>query len=150
MQILLRSICFVLLPAVPSAASSTFDDLDSSSSMHSIGVEWDITGDSNHNAEGTVQFRPAGTPDWKFALPLMRVDFQGENMLTGSILFLDPGTTYEVKLDVSDPDGGSDSQTLTVSTRPVPVPASGGSTLHVVPGAGGGNGSSSDPFQGHF
>jgi hypothetical protein len=70
------------------------------------------------------------------------------NSFAGSILFLRPGTTYEVKLELSDPDGGNASRVLAVATRPVPEMPQGGRTLHVVPGAGGGRGSDQDPFQG--
>ena len=53
--------------------------------MHSIGIEWDVAGDDNHNAEGTVLYRPAGNSVWKRALPLIRVDYQGKNMLVFEI-----------------------------------------------------------------
>lgn len=142
------SLFFVPLPWVPSVVASTFNELRDYSSMHSIGVEWDVAGDDNHNAEGTVRYRVAGTSNWKSALPLIRIDFAGTSMLAGSILFLEPGTTYEVQVDVSDVDGGADSRTLVIPTRPIPVAPSGGRTLHVVPGAGAGDGSAATPFQG--
>jgi hypothetical protein len=116
--------------------------------IYSIGVEWDIDGDGNHNAAATVNYRPQGTVPWLPALPLLRVDFNGTNALAGSILFLTPGTTYEVQLSLGDPDGGVAQRTLVVSTRPLPTLPSAGRTLHVVPGTGGGDGSQSDPFRG--
>jgi hypothetical protein len=69
-------------------------------------------------------------------------------MLAGSILFLSPNATYEIRLTFSDPDGGSAGQTVTVATRPVPAMPVGGRSFHVVPGTGGGNGSSANPFRG--
>jgi hypothetical protein len=78
----------------------------------------------------------------------MRVDYNNANMLSGSVLFLNPNTNYEVKLNLTDPDGGAAAQTLSVKTRPVPVPSTSGRTFHVVPGSGGGDGSASKPFQG--
>ncbi len=122
--------------------------LESYTTSRSIGFEWDISGDSDHDAVVTVQYRMQGTSGWQQALPLFRVDYNGFDMLAGSILFLDPDVTYEVQLDLSDPDGGSDSQTLTVATRAFPALPTGGRTLHVVPGAGGGDGSEANPFQG--
>jgi len=79
-------------------------------------VEWDLEGDADHDATCTVQYRRRGTTLWKKALPLFRVDYAWwyheehadtrVNMLAGSILFLEPGTEYEVGLSLSDPDGG--------------------------------------------
>ncbi|HKT79630.1 MAG TPA: right-handed parallel beta-helix repeat-containing protein [Vicinamibacterales bacterium] len=117
------------------------------STISSIGVEWDISGDADHDATAAVQYRQAGTTAWKTALPLVRVDYNA-NMLAGSVLFLSPATSYEVRLSLSDPDGGGSTQTVTVATRPVPAPPSSGRTFHVVPGSGGGDGSSGNPFRG--
>jgi len=94
-----------------------------------------------------VEYRVAGTAAWRLALPLVRVDYNGYNQLTGSILFLTPGTSYEVKLTLADPDGGSAVQTISVSTRPIPAFVA-ARTFHVVPGAGGGSGSAANPFRG--
>ena len=117
------------------------------STIYSIGVEWDVLNDTNHTAVVAVEYRVAGAAMWAHALPLIRVDYNGSNMLAGSVMFLNPATTYEVRLALSDPDGGSDSRTVTVTTRPVPVAPS-GRTFHVVPGSGGGNGSQFNPFKG--
>src|SRR5947207_1589872 len=85
------------LPAAEAATGTAITPgaLSSSSTIHSIGLEWNIAGDTNHNAQGTVQYRIQGQTAWKSALPPIRVDFNGVNTLAGSILFLDPGTTYE-------------------------------------------------------
>ena len=117
------------------------------STITSIGVEWDIVGDADHDATAAVEYRVAGAAAWRSALPLVRVDYNGFNQLAGSVLFLTPDTSYEVKLTLADPDGGSAVQTVVVTTRPVPTffPVR---TFHVVPGAGGGSGSAADPFRG--
>jgi hypothetical protein len=123
-----------------------------------ISIEWDVTGDGNHNATCGVQYRKQGTAEWKKALPLFRVDYlwwyhtekadRPFNMFAGSILFLEPGTSYEVQLDLADPDGGKATKTVTVATRPTPQLPKDGRTLHVVPGTGGGSGTADDPFRG--
>ena len=92
--------------------------LHQASTLHSIGLEWDIVGDSDRDARGTVQFRVQGSTTWKPALPLIRVDLGDANTLAGSILFLAPERVYEVKVDVSDPDGGTGSQTIIVDHAP--------------------------------
>lgn len=126
------------------------------STIHSIGVEWDLTGDANHNATCKMHYRVKGAADWKEALPLFRVDYSGwyaerkadraYNMLAGSVLFLEPGSTYEMQLALSDPDGGSTQQSFIIATRAVPVLPQDGRTLHVKAGAAGGDGSKEKPF----
>ncbi len=133
-------------------------ELRSSSTIHSIGVEWDLAGDANRNAACRVRVRAAGAEAWKPAMPLFRVVSNGfyadrkadrtYNMLAGSLLFLEPGTRYEVHLELSDPDGGAEVRTVAGETRPVPALPTGGRTFHVTPGAGGGEGSEKDPFRG--
>src|SRR6266571_4760576 len=142
----------ILASAVPSEAQNrtTPGEIMSYSTIHSIGIEWGISGDANHNATVTVHYRPQGTREWKAALPLVRVDnaYNG-NGFAGSIFFLHPDTTYKVQLELFDPDGGARGRrTLTLATRPLPTLPTGGRTFHVVPGSGGGDGSVSNPFKG--
>ncbi|PYR72210.1 MAG: hypothetical protein DMF86_24275, partial [Acidobacteria bacterium] len=137
-------------PAILAAQSNaaTAGAIRTYSTISSIGVEWDIVGDANHDAAASVEFRVAGAAGWRLALPLVRVDYNGANMLAGSILFLSPNAAYEIRLTLTDPDGGADVQTVVVTTRPVPVLPASGRTFHVVPGSGGGDGSSANPFRG--
>jgi hypothetical protein len=116
--------------------------------IYSVGVEWPITGDTNHNAAAMVHFRVQGASEWSSALPLVRVDYNGANTLAGSLLFLTPGTNYEVALSLTDPDGGAADQTLTVTTHSLPSLPTTGRALHVTPGSGGGDGSQANPFRG--
>jgi hypothetical protein len=118
------------------------------STISSIGIEWGLVGDADHDATVAVEFRVAGTTAWQSAMPLVRVDYNGSNMLAGSILFLSQNTPYEIRLTFADPDGGAATQTIVVVTRPLPVMPVSGRSFHVVPGSGGGNGSSSNPFRG--
>ena len=148
----------LVIGPIPTRADVTPRSLRTYTTIHSIGVEWDLEGDADHDAACTVQYRRKGTAPWKKALPLFRVDYAWwyheehantrVNMLAGSILFLEPGSEYEVELSLSDPDGGTADKTLTLTTRPVPKYPTAGNTHHVVPGAGGGRGSAEDPFRG--
>jgi hypothetical protein len=81
-------------------------------------------------------------------LPLLRIDYNGATMLAGSVLFLQANTEYELNLSLSDPDGGAETTQVVVRTRRVPGVPSAGRVLHVVPGAGGGDGSLLSPFAG--
>src|SRR3989441_275152 len=148
---LVAGIATILVYPVPSFAQNgvTPGQTRIYSTIYSVGVEWDLSGDFNHNATVNVQYRIQGASAWKSALPLVRVDntYNG-NGFAGSILFLNPDTTYEVVLNLSDPDGGAENRILTVATRPLPMLPTGGRTFHVVPGSGGGDGSVTNPFKG--
>ena len=114
-----------------------------------LGFEWMIDGDANRNATVDVSFRKQGETAWRKAMPLMRL--QGEriyrpavfnllspNMFAGSILDLEPDTAYEARFVLTDPDGvtgsaASATRTVTVRTRPEPMPATGGRVYHVYP-----------------
>jgi hypothetical protein len=133
-------------------------ELRTDSTPTCISIEWDLTGDSDHDATCGVKYREKGAAGWKEALGLFRVDYkwwyhtqeakQPFNMFAGSILFLKPETKYEVQLDLADPDGGKATKALTIATRPLPRLPKGGRTLHVASGSGGGSGSADDPFRG--
>ncbi|MGI8995694.1 MAG: Ig-like domain-containing protein [Pyrinomonadaceae bacterium] len=139
----------ILMLGFPNAVfAGTPGAIRSYSTIYSIGVEWDVSDDPNHNATVQVEYRVKGSATWKSALPLMRVDYNGANMLAGSILFLNPSTTYEVKLSLSDPDGGAEMRIVEVATKRLPSPPTGGRTFHVIEGSGGGDGSPGNPFKG--
>ena len=57
------------------------------------------------------------------------------HMFAGSVLDLAPDSAYEVRFVMSDPDGvnGQATKTMTVRTRPEPMPFSGGRVFHVYP-----------------
>jgi uncharacterized repeat protein (TIGR02543 family) len=113
-----------------------------------IGIEWPITGDADHDATCTTQYRESGSGTWLNAQPLMRCDNSDHNGFYGSIFYLSPGTTYDIQLHLVDPDGGDIWKSLSATTRSVPVQPTGGRTFHVIPGSGGGDGSFASPFQG--
>jgi len=111
-----------------------------------LGFEWFIDGDANRNAIVEVSYRTVGESRWHDALPLLRLNGehikQGQqldvvvpNMFAGSILDLEPDTNYEARFVMKDPDGvrGESRKTVTVRTRPEPMPATGGRTFHVYP-----------------
>jgi hypothetical protein len=112
-----------------------------------LGFEWAIRGDQNRNASVAVEFRAAGESAWRKALPLVRIggervyrrrenlDYTVPNGFAGSILNLQPGTEYECRFQLTDPDGatGQTSHTVRVKTRTEPQPYKGGRKLHVYP-----------------
>jgi len=112
-----------------------------------LGFEWTIEGDVNRNSAVDVRFRKVGSTVWRPALPLLRmggerVFRERENMsytvpagFAGSILNLEPATSYECEFTMRDPDGvtGQPVQRVTVATRAEPRPYAGGRVLHVYP-----------------
>ena len=113
-------------------------EIRSYSTPQSIGVEWDVTGDGDHDAEVKVEYRVQGGGGWSQASPLFRVDHDGINMLAGSLFFLESATSYDVRLALTDPDGGAETREVTVETGPIPRLAEEGPRYHVSPGSGGG------------
>src|SRR6476660_660976 len=81
----------------------------------SLGFEWRIDGDDNRNAAVKVEWRKKGDSAWKEGPPLLRIGNEriNENALqyivpngfAGSIFELEPGTEYECRFVLSDPDG---------------------------------------------
>lgn len=114
--------------------------------LMALGFEWYIEGDENRNASVSVEYRAAGSGTWKQGLPLFRLggeeirqgtSFQivTPNVFAGSIMDLDEGTEYEVRLTLTDPDGadGQTVRTTKVTTRKEPVPSNDGRVFHVYP-----------------
>jgi hypothetical protein len=111
----------------------------------SLGFEWQIDGDDNHNAEVAVSYRKKGDQAWKQGLPLLRLQrektksgplqYTAPNVFAGSIFDLEPGVEYECRFVLSDPDGvdGKSENIVTVRTRSEPEPFSGGHVYHVYP-----------------
>lgn len=111
----------------------------------SLGFEWQIDGDDNRNASVAVSWRKKRDQAWHEGLPFLRIgnerlnenaiQYVTPNMLTGSIFDLEPGTEYECRFVLSDPDGvsGKSENLVTVRTRPEPKPAVVGKIYHVYP-----------------
>ena len=111
-----------------------------------LGFEWFIEGDDNRNATVEVSYRRTGESDWRRALPLLRLqgeriyngaqlDVVSPNMFAGSILDLQPDTSYDAQFVLTDPDGvrGESRKIVSVRTRAEPKPFAGGRVFHVYP-----------------
>lgn len=117
--------------------------------LHCLGFEWFVSGDDNRNAAVTLAYRKPADKAWREALPLLRVrneviqkrnpqeHYVCGNLFAGSVFALDPDTEYEVKLTLSDPDGGGAEKLVTARTRAEPKAVAPGKTLHVYPPAKG-------------
>jgi hypothetical protein len=114
-----------------------------------LGFEWQYEGDENGNVSATVEYRKRGSADWQRALDLCRTSYKSTlapdgsklaearivQALAGSILDLTPGTTYQVRLTMSDPDapGRKAVENLELTTRAEPKPYAKGEVRHVYP-----------------
>ena len=160
---LLLVVVFCVLPITLTAAvaddnTARAETLRRYTTLNSIGIEWDIQGDADHDATCAVEYRRSGRRQWSKAMNLLRIDYHGYydtakadrryNMLAGSVFFLRPGTTYQVRLTLLDPDGGNTIRQIEVKTWPAVVIPGDGRRLHVVPGDGGGAGTKDDPIRG--
>lgn len=133
------------------------------STLTALGFDWRISGDENRNAQVEVTYRKKGDRQWRKALPLFRLqheriatptgpgypkppvsdgtgyinpfNYVAPNMFSGSILNLNPGTEYECRFVLSDPDGvhGITTKMVFARTRTEPQPAKGGHVYHVYP-----------------
>lgn len=132
--------------------------------LQSLGVYWIVQGDDNQNAVIEMECREKGAKEATKCLPLFRVEKGAHKtkeygtklkvpddawLFAGSALLLKPGTAYEIRLALKDPDGGAEEKTLSAKTAVEPVWISPDwQVLHVMPGSGGGNGSKGQPFKG--
>jgi hypothetical protein len=95
-----------------------------------LSVEWPISGDANNSGVVRVRYRVAGDPTapWHEGMPLQRVpagsndEHAWPDKHSGSIFDLEPDTTYDIALTLTDPDNsGPIVAAVTATTRPVPV-----------------------------
>ena len=102
-------------------ASTTPGVLTLASTFDAISVRASFTGDPNGSNSASIQFRKQGDATWQNAFtPIVdrKMSISGHtnpyaDQARGSIVGLQAGTTYEVSLTFSDPDGIVGSATLT-------------------------------------
>jgi len=121
-----------------------------------LGVVWTISGDDDLDSSMALEFRRQGETTWRPGAPAMRAHPTlivngtplGLNSWGASALFLLPGQAYELRLTLTDPDGGGEIRTIVASTRVPPPAVYTGIDRYVVPGTGGGDGSLGNPYRG--
>lgn len=115
--------------------------------LRCAGFEWPIAGDENRNAQVAVSYRKLGESAWQEALPLLRIGgekiyghgqrwvYTTPEMFAGSIFNLQPGTQYECRFQLGDPDGvdGPTEQLRVITTYTEPRPYAHGAVYHVYP-----------------
>ena len=116
--------------------------------VHNLGFRWYVEGDFNRNAAVAVAYRKVGDAEFSQAMNLLRVfheisnqdygPYRVGNLFAGSVLFLEPGTEYELRFAMMDPDGGAPDapKIVRVATRSEPRAPVGGKTIHARPNTG--------------
>ncbi len=91
------------LPATPPAHAAA--QLELYGTFHAMGVIVTLTGgeDPDRDAAASVEYRVGGSGIYRQGLPLSRI---ADTRFVGSLFWLSPGTTYDVRVTFSDPDGG--------------------------------------------
>jgi parallel beta-helix repeat protein len=118
---LLMSLLPPWAPAVHAAAS-----LELYGTFHAMGLIVSLAGgdDPDRDAVAGVEYRLSGGGAYRSGFPLSRV---ADTRFVGSLFWLEPGTAYEVRVTLNDPDGGPlDGAVLTAaaSTRAeISIPA---------------------------
>src|SRR5690606_18375231 len=111
------------------------------------GFQWIIAGDNNRNASVAVYYRKQGESEWRTGHPLLRIggeqiygheqrwNYTTPHKFAGSIFDLEPGTHYECRFVLSDPDGviGDTLRQVVIHTREEPKPYEHGRIFHVYP-----------------
>jgi parallel beta-helix repeat protein len=135
--LLLVSVGALLLP--PCASVRAAASLELYGTFHAMGVIVTVlaSDDPDGDATASVEYRVGGSGAYRQGFPPSRVE---DTRFVGSLFWLDPGTTYDVRVHLSDPDGGPlDGTTVEgqASTRAeVTIPAP--STSYYVSPAGSG------------
>ena len=111
------------------------DVITDSPTLCCLGFSIPVTGDDDYDAVATIEYRLAGAGAWSQGLPLLRVRPEltsGEStpgqyglpvpaqQFAGSLFRLDSNTDYEIRISVTDPDGGDRVQILNATTRSRP------------------------------
>ena len=126
------------------------------STYSTIGVQWNVSGDANYNSSLTIEYKKTSQANYNIAAKTLRANptaivdgaALNYNFHAGSALFLDPGTTYDLRLTLIDPDGGGTVQNITKQTKTEPPAFYTGTIKYVSPGNGGGTGTLANPYLG--
>jgi len=122
-----------------------------------VSILYNISGDINLNSTLSINYRLNGSGSafqpgamTMRAHPGLIIDGSStsRNYHAGSVMFLQPATSYDVQLILSDPNGGSITSTIVATTKSIPQSSASANLKYIVPGNGGGSGSSANPFQG--
>lgn len=133
------AVCLVAIAAAESSVAvdsiQVGDVITDAPTICCLGFSVPIAGDDDYDAVAAIEYRLAGASVWSQGLPMLRVRPELTSQETtpgqyglpvpaeqfaGSLFQLAADTDYEIRITVSDPDGGDRVQTLNATTRIVP------------------------------
>jgi len=142
-------------PPPPSSQNSvTPGNIQVDATFEHIGILYNISDDENLNSKLQIEFRKQGDMAYKKGAIAMRThpglvidgSTTNYNHQAGSAMFLQPNTTYQIRLTLTDPDGGGTTTTVSATTKAYPIENN--NFKYVAPGNSGGNGTSANPYKG--
>ncbi len=111
-----------------------------------LGIELPYTGDDNHNVHAEFVWRKPGEVKWRNGVD-MTIDRQ-RRMIWASVWPLEEGDTIHVRLNLTDPDGGSTQISEQASLKKMNLDWSGLKEYYVAPtGTDDGPGTKEKPFK---
>ena len=118
-----------LSAAAHAAPASSVKDLKLYATIQSAGVTVTLAGDDDSDARVSVEYRVKGAGEYTAGHPLLRLS---GGRFKGSLFYLQPNTSYEVRVTLNDPDNAAAVQRSgTVKTRADAPVAHSGKTIHV-------------------
>ncbi|MGQ0827487.1 MAG: T9SS type A sorting domain-containing protein [Bacteroidota bacterium] len=123
-KLFLIALIIYFTETVFSQNATTTGSMNLSPTFNSIGIELFFTGDDNKNSSAILEFKKTGDPSFRQGLPLWRTDVTTApgKAYYGSALLLTAGTNYDIKITVTDIDGGNNVITGNISTRADNIP----------------------------
>lgn len=87
----------------------------------SVGLYWSPTSGGGAGVEATVRYKVAGTSTWKTGhnMPYMAAEDTRPAEFRGSVVMLQPGTTYDVEVDT--PTGAAEQYQFTTRSNDLPI-----------------------------
>ncbi len=103
---LVLAIGLLAAAAPPAPRAQAAAALELFGTFHAMGAIVTLTAaeDPNQNATASLSYRPSGSGAYQAGFPLTRVN---TTRFAGSLFWLTPGATYDVRVTFTDPDGGA-------------------------------------------
>lgn len=145
---LIAALALAAAGAGPARAAdpSALGAIEAYATMRAAGVTASFTGDDDGDARAWVEWRPAGVGAFARGHDLARL---AGARFAGSLFFLAPGTAYDVRVVLDDPDNAAPVTATTVATTRADAPPAPSGAVHWVDAAAGSDanpGSASQPF----
>lgn len=143
---MLRRLPLIAFGFALAAQAMVLEKVTVKATFECIGVRVSYSGDEEQKGAVAIRYREKGTEYWRSGHPLIRIKV---DRFVTSLFWLREGTTYEIELLPSHPQGAKVAfqQPLEVTTRSSDFPARGRTLWVDAEAAPGGNGEEFSPFR---